>query len=130
MASFDGFLVSLPAPSFSDALSSDAPIVDGFLVPLKPFASSDAAFFLPEIPVVPGGHILDADTIALWRFDDEQDAGDYTTMRDTSGNGFDLAVGGGTIDVSDGPIYEFKTVPLNSITLSGTGQFELVAFAE
>ena len=48
MADFDGFLVSLPAPSFSDALSSDAPIVDGDFKGLKAFSSSAATFFLPD----------------------------------------------------------------------------------
>lgn len=49
MASFDGFLVPITQPSFSDAFSSDAPIVDGFLVPTQAFSSSAQAFFLPDV---------------------------------------------------------------------------------
>lgn len=48
MADFDGFLVSLPSPSSSDA-ETHAPIVDGALQTSKPFASSDSAFFVPAI---------------------------------------------------------------------------------
>jgi hypothetical protein len=48
MADFDGFLVSLPSPSFSDA-ETHAPIVDGAFQTSKPFASSDAAFFVPDV---------------------------------------------------------------------------------
>ena len=46
MASFDGFLVPITQPSFSDAFSSDVPIVDGFLVPTQAFSSSAQAFFV------------------------------------------------------------------------------------
>lgn len=103
MADFDGFLVSLPAPSFSDAFSSDAPIVDGSLVPQLAFSSSDAAFFLPEIVVPPGGHTLDANTIALWRLNDAQDAGDdIDTIREISGNGLDMVITGG-VQIVPGP---------------------------
>ena len=73
MASFDGFLVSLPAPSFSDALSSDAPIVDGFLVPTQAFSSSDSAFFLPlEAPpaYVPPTSVQPL--VKIWQFDVNQ----------------------------------------------------------
>jgi hypothetical protein len=58
----------------------------------------------PEVALTPGGHILDVNTIALWRMDDEKDAGDYLNARDTSGNGYDLTLGGGTLDgIISGP---------------------------
>jgi len=51
---------------------------------------------------MPAGHKLDANTIALWRLDDAVGAGNFTTILDTSGNGFDFAITG-SIDIVAGP---------------------------
>ena len=69
MADFDGFLVSLPAPSFSDA-ETHAPIVDGDLKGTGVAYSSDSAFFLPPPPYVPPTSVQPL--LKTWQFDVNQ----------------------------------------------------------
>ena len=85
MASFDGRLVSITAPSSGDVQGPIMPIIDGGLVPTSAVAGSDAGFFIPlqpQAPYVPPTSVQPL--LKTWQFDVNQiipSALDNTTYR-------------------------------------------------
>lgn len=93
--------VDIHRPDGSQVSFRFAHVWDDVAPELCPPAEIAAEPAPPPEPTPAAGHELDADTIGLWRFDEDA-AGEYTTIADASGNGRDLTADP-ELDICGGP---------------------------